>query len=363
VPPQIGISPLSLALAYVDWAWHLAASPGKQLELLSLVMRLTQGAERPDESPTAIGQVGRRPGFGTRPGPTGHSATGAWAFTRARLSGAKLPDPGHDGAPPRPEPIFARQWLDMMAPPNWLATNPVVWRDILDLNGAHLTQGARRRLQDVSGQPSSAAQAEAGRFRVGRDVAMTPGCVVFKNHLVELLRYAPQTSTVYAEPILIVPSWIMKYYILDLSPGNSLVRFLVGQGRTVYMLSWRNPDASDRDLSMDDYLRLGLLEALRAVATFHPADRSVHAVGYCLGGTLLAIAVAALARPGGVVGTGTYRRIRSVTLLAAQLIFPSQASSACSSTRPNCFLDNTHQGPGLPERSPNGSLVPVSALA
>ena len=348
VPPQIGISPLSMALAYVDWAWHLAASPGKQLELLSLVMRLTQGAERPDESPTAIGPSDEDPRFR-------HEAWTYWPFSDWRMGfhqgqafwreATRIP--GMTAHHRDLSQFFARQWLDMMAPPNWLATNPVVWRDILESNGAHLTQGALNWLQDVSGQPSSAARAEAGRFRVGRDVAVTPGHVVFKNHLVELLRYAPQTSTVYAEPILIVPSWIMKYYILDLSPGNSLVRFLVGQGHTVYMLSWRNPDASDRDLSMDDYLRLGLLEALRAVATFHPADRSVHAVGYCLGGTLLAIAVAALARPGGVVGSRDLPEIRSVTLLAAQTDFsePGELGLFIDESQ-ICFLDNITKGQG-----------------
>jgi polyhydroxyalkanoate synthase len=120
---------------------------------------------------------------------------------------------------------------------------------------------------------------------------------------------------------VIVPSWIMKYYILDLSPHNSMVRYLVGEGHTVYMLSWRNPDAEDHDLSMDDYLRLGIFEPLRALGKLHGKAQGVHAMGYCLGGTLLAIAAAALARDGGRNGTGELPPLKTLTLLAAQTDF------------------------------------------
>jgi len=144
-------------------------------------------------------------------------------------------------------------------------------------------------------------------------VALTPGKVVHRNGLIELIQYEPATDRVRKEPVLVVPSWIMKFYILDLTPADSLVKYLVEQGHTVFMVSWRNPGRADRDLSLDDYLELGVLDALAAVQRLCPGAR-IHAAGYCLGGTLLAIGAAWL-------GARQSHPLRTVSLLAGQVDF------------------------------------------
>ncbi|WP_296869502.1 alpha/beta fold hydrolase [Tibeticola sp.] len=346
-----GLSPVSLSLAAADWAWHLGVSPGRQMELAALAARLWADTLRNEDGNPATGAEDDDPRFR-------HEAWARWPFSQMRTGfrnaeafwreAARVP--GVTAHHAQMTDFFARQWLGAMAPANWLATNPVVQDDALASGGAHLAQGARHWLADVTGVPEPGA-AERPGFVVGRDVAVTPGKVVYRNHLIELIRYAPQTAQVRPEPVLIIPSWIMKYYILDLSPHNSMARYLVSQGHTVYMLSWRNPDAADAELTMDDYLGQGVLDALEAVGAGSGTATPVHAMGYCLGGTLLAIAAAALGRNNGaaarVAGGRRLPPLATLTLLAAQTDFsePGELGLFIDESQIG-YLDNITRGQG-----------------
>ena len=207
----------------------------------------------------------------------------------------------------------ANQVLDLFSPSNFPLTNPEVLAETVKTGGMNLLQGAQNQWHDALRLANGKPQPGVENFRPGKEVAITPGQVVFRNHLIELIQYTPQTETVFAEPVLIVPSWIMKYYILDLSPGNSMVKYLVEKGHTVFIVSWKNPNAVDRDLGMDDYLKAGVMAALDAVSAITP-DQRIQALGYCLGGTLLAIAAAFMARTHD-------ERLVSLTLLASETDF------------------------------------------
>jgi polyhydroxyalkanoate synthase len=208
---------------------------------------------------------------------------------------------------------IARQTLDTMSPANFPGSNPEIQGVTLARAGANLLEGAMHFAEDMRAALAGVPAAETGQLVPGRGIAATPGSVVFRNEIMELIQYAPQTGNVHGEPILIVPAWIMKYYVLDLSPHNSLINWLVGQGFTVFCISWRNPGAEHAGLSLEDYRCDGVMAALEAIGTILPARR-VHATGYCLGGTLLAIAAATMARDGD-------DRLASVSLLAAQVDF------------------------------------------
>lgn len=317
-----GVSPGSLALAGFDWGFHLAQAPGKRAELLwkgarktgRLMTWLMSSAIDPKAPPAIQPLPGdnrfRHEGWGRMP---------FSALAQGFLLGQQwLHNATHEvpGVMKHHEDVVsfaAKQWLDMFSPSNNPLTNPEVLARTWETGGTNLWRGWQNWLEDavrlLNRQPPAGAEA----FRPGETVAVTPGKVVFRNHLIELIQYAPSTGQVRPEPVLIVPAWIMKYYILDLSPENSLIRWLVGQGFTVFAISWRNPDATDRDLTMEDYRRQGVTAALDAVQAIVPGTR-VHAAGYCLGGTLLAIAAAAM-------GARAGDRLASLTLLAAQVDF------------------------------------------
>jgi polyhydroxyalkanoate synthase len=209
--------------------------------------------------------------------------------------------------------FVTRQLLDILSPSNFPLTNPEILVATMRQGGSNLIRGMQNLIEDWEKTISGKKPIGTETFEIGKNIAITPGKVVYRNRLIELIQYKPTTETVHAEPVLIVPAWIMKYYILDLSPHNSLVKYLVDKGHTVFMISWKNPGAEDRDLGMEDYRILGVMEALKTVTAIVP-EQKIHAVGYCLGGTLLSIAAAAMGRDGD-------NRLKSMTIFAAELDF------------------------------------------
>ncbi|MBS0366393.1 MAG: alpha/beta fold hydrolase [Proteobacteria bacterium] len=312
-----GLAPDDYARAWLEWYLGLAQQPQRQQALAQ------SGWEKLLDS----WQFAARAAGGDAMAP-GHEALGfgnpawnQWPFNvYARSYGnwtswwhqATQPAPGAD-AKLSPSAFSARLLMEAASPANFLATNPELLQRTAAESGQNLVRGLKNWLEDARRMTEGGPVPGTEGFKVGREVAITPGKVVFRNRLVELLQYSPQTPDVYAEPVFITPAWIMKYYILDLSARNSLVRFLVEKGHTVFMISWKNPDASDRDLGMDDYVQLGFLDTLAQVRRLIPG-RKVHAVGYCIGGTLLAIAAALLA-------ARNEHPLASLTLLAAQVDF------------------------------------------
>jgi poly[(R)-3-hydroxyalkanoate] polymerase subunit PhaC len=318
-----GLSPAALTYAYLHWATHLADQPGKRLQLVDKAVRkalrfsdygaryaLSGGKTEccieplPQDKRFAAQEWQRFPynfiyqGFLLQQQWWHNATTGVRGLSKR-----------HE----RMVSFAARQLLDMMSPSNFLPTNPEVLQHTLREGGGNLVRGWQNFVQDWERAVSGKKPVGAEDFAVGSDVAVTPGKVVYRNRLIELIQYAPASDKVRPEPILIVPAWIMKYYILDLSPHNSLVKYLTEQGFTVFMISWMNPGPEDRDLGLDDYRTLGVMAALDAVNAIVP-DEKVHAVGYCLGGTLLSIAAATMGRDGD-------ERLKSKTLLAAQSDF------------------------------------------
>ncbi len=319
------ISPIALWLTYFDWAGHLSMSPGKRLELAVLGLehahRLTQyfnnlivaspECQAPDCVTTALhDQRFRNSGWHRWPFNLYHQSfllsQDWWASATHGVAGVSK---HHEDV----IAFAARQLLDMTSPGNYLLTNPVALHQTVATGGANLYQGLMNLIKDIEIQSSGKPILGSENFVVGRDVAITPGKVIYRNALIELIQYTPTTSQVHPEPILIVPAWIMKYYILDLSPENSLIHYLVEQGYTVFCISWKNPDAQDRDLGMDAYLQMGFFQAIAAINAIIPSAR-IHATGYCIGGTLLTIAAAAMARDND-------DRLASMTLFTAQTDF------------------------------------------
>jgi len=314
-----GLAPDDYLTAWWDWYLNVATHPRQQAQLArSAYDKILDSWQF---FANAAGGAPLPPGERERLG-FSDAAWNVWPFNvfahtyanwAAWWQQALTPDPASDDPKLSRANFAGKLLLEAASPANFLYTNPEILNRTAAESGQNLIRGLKNWLEDAQRAVSGGRPPGTEHFEVGKQVAITPGKVIFRNHLIELLQYTPETPSVYAEPLLITPAWIMKYYILDLSPRNSLVRYLVEKGHTVFMISWRNPDAADRELGIDDYVKLGFLEALAEVRRIVP-DQPVHAVGYCIGGTLLVIAAALLAEAGD-------SSLASMTLLAAQADF------------------------------------------
>ncbi len=212
--------------------------------------------------------------------------------------------------------FYTRQYIDALSPTNFVATNPEVLREIINTHGQNLVKGLNNLLDDMesgNGQLLRLKMTDHSAFEVGGNLATTPGKVVYQNELMQLIQYAPATPEVWRRPLLITPPWINKYYILDMRENNSFVHWATQQGHTVFLISWVNPDAAHARCTFEDYLKSGPLAALDAIEQA-TGEASVNTVGFCLGGTLLACALAWLAAKGD-------GRIASATFLATMIDF------------------------------------------
>lgn len=216
-----------------------------------------------------------------------------------------------DAATKRRLRFYARQFVDLMCPANFAATNPEVVRAALDSGGEALARGLRNLIGDV--EKGRISQTDESAFEVGRNIAATPGAVVYENDVMQLVQYAPATPAVRARPFVMVPPCINKFYVLDLAPENSFVRYAVERGNTAFMVSWRNITPAAAHLGWDDYIRDGVLKAFDVAAEITGAER-LNVLGYCVGGTMLGAALALLAARGD-------ERIASATFFTALLDF------------------------------------------
>ena len=316
-----GVSPAALVLAYTDWLAHLALSPAKRVELTQKAWRKAQRlalylphalqpAQPPCIEPLPQDKRFDHPGWQSWPF---NVMSQCFLLTQQWWHNATTEVRGVSRHHEEVVTFITRQLLDTVSPSNYVPTNPQVLHHTAQTMGMNLASGAVNWWDDWERMQAGRAPAGTEAFRPGSNLAITPGQVVMRNSLVELIQYTPATQQVHPEPVFILPAWIMKYYVLDLQAHNSLVKYLVDQGHTVFCVSWKNPGEPERDYGMEDYLRAGVYDSLAAIEAIVPG-RKMHAVGYCLGGSLMAIAAAAMARD-------SDERLASITLLAAQTDF------------------------------------------
>ena len=319
----LGASP-AFNLSVFDWLLHLSISPAKQIQLMQSAyqkaMQLREYALQYYTHQEDLPSIG--PKVGDR-----RFRNDAWKefpfnlyseafllceqFWKEAINNVQGVTKHHQLM----NHFILQQVLNTISPTNFINTNPEILAVANKQKGANFIQGFNNFLEDLPRKMSALPPVGMEQFQIGKNLATTPGKVIYKNDLIELIQYIPTTTEVYKEPVLIVPACIMKYYILDLSANNSLVKYLVSEGHTVFMISWKNPTYKDKDLGFDDYINLGVMSSIDAINAIIPGCQ-IHAAGYCLGGTMLAVTAAYMAGK-------SDNRLKSVTLLAAQVDFQS----------------------------------------
>jgi polyhydroxyalkanoate synthase len=308
---SMGISPATIGSAYCAWMLQLAQSPGHLLGLTFYpLMHDTDSIHHMQCNDRVASGADVRFCKDNWQALPWHLYAESFLQIEGWWRYATTDIPGISNQVERTVSFCVRQILDALSPSNFVWSNPYLFNETIQSGGFNLIQGIELAFEHMLTKAAGMPPPGAENFIPGKNVAITPGKIVLTNHLIELIQYEPQTKTVFKEPILILPAWIMKYYILDLSPNNSLVKWLVSEGHTVFIISWRNPNEEDKNLGLDDYYRQGAMAAIDAVCSIVPQTK-IHLMGYCLGGTLAMIAAAAMARDGDM-------RLKSLSLLAAQ---------------------------------------------
>ena len=305
-----GMSPAAIGTSYFSWLAQLGQSPGTLLRLATYPLRHLE-----DMNNNLKTQVQPRGGKDVRfqSESWGNYPWRLWAEQFLLLEEWCIQATKVPGLPTHVKRTVAfgiKQTLDALSPSNFVMSNPELFQETIRSQGKNLVRGTELAIQDFVEKVSGAPPAGVENFIPGKQVAVTKGKVIYKNHLIELIQYEAQTTKVYKEPVLMIPAWIMKYYILDLLPESSLINWLTQQGHTVFIVSWLNPNSEDRNIGFDDYYRLGAMAAIDAVSKAVP-DSKIHLLGYCLGGTLAMVTAAAMAN-------NNDQRLKSLTLLAAQ---------------------------------------------
>ncbi len=320
------LDPVVVMNTYQEWARHLAEDPGKALALqmewwqksLELWQATAQRMAGEEVDPVAAPKPGdkRFAADEWQENPVFDFIKQSYLLTAGYLQDSVTAVDGVDEHTRDKVEFYTRQFIDALAPTNFVATNPQVLKHTMESGGENLVKGLEHMLEDLErggGSKFRIRMTDLEKFELGVNVATTPGKVVYQNELMQLLQYTPTTDKVHKRPLLIIPPWINKFYILDLRAKNSFIKWAVDEGHTVFVISWVNPDAELAEKSFDDYLLQGPIAALDAIEQA-TGEKNVKAVGYCLGGTLLATTLAWLAAEG-------EERIKAATFFTTMVDF------------------------------------------